>query len=322
MTKGWLSSYIENIKTNKFEQSDLEDFIKLKEPYIPKKLYRFRPLSEDIININNVGYFKADLELANFENSEMYLSSPEQFNDPYDSKLLVDPYNFFNLFLKSDKICELYKIDREELIRKSDIKNNIYPKDFFYNYKKWFDLYSNLLHHSTSILRIGCLTENDYTNMLMWSHYASQHSGYCIEYDISEFANNHVYKRCLFPIYYSDKIFDMSEHVIQIIEGIADAPFNNDNKISNIKFWIFIATLIKLKDWNYEREWRIIAYNGTKELKNNNLFTTPKAKSVYLGVNIQDFRKERIISICKNQNINVFQMFQKGDEYSLIALPI
>ena len=184
MCKDWLNNYILQVLNKSLNEPNVQDFKKLIKNNLPQKLYRYRPLTEDIANINGIGRIKADLEIINLENSVMYLSSPEVFNDPYDSKPLINPYKLFDLLVKSEKVCRLYKINIEDYIKQN--KNGIYEytDDFLFKMKNWINAYSTLFNHCTSVLRIGCLTQNDHTNILMWSHYASQHTGYCVEYEI------------------------------------------------------------------------------------------------------------------------------------------
>ena len=121
----------------------------------------------------------------------------------------------------------------------------------------------------------------------------------------------------LFPMYYNDKIYDISEHIISLIENIAD---NGNSKIT-IPLWIYLSVIYKALCWNYENEWRIVI-SDQKQLVNNMFIRTPKPTKLYLGTNISDFRKNQLIEIANKQDCEVFQMFPKGDEYSLIALPI
>lgn len=75
---------------------------------------------------------------------------------------------------------------------------------------------------------ISCfLTSN--TNRLMWSHYANNHSGICLEFEIDNILEN------LHPCYYTDSFPEMNW------------------KSNNINL-----SLIKEKAWEYEAEWRLV----------------------------------------------------------------
>lgn len=56
-------------------------------------------------------------------------------------------------------------------------------------------------------VRVVCLSEV-YDSMLMWSHYAQNHTGYCIEYDFEE---NDMFYRHLYPVIYTKDRYAVSK---------------------------------------------------------------------------------------------------------------
>lgn len=88
--------------------------------------------------------------------------------------------------------------------------------------------------------RITCFTET-YTNLLMWSHYASSHTGFCIGYSKSEIKS--VCNKF-------NKINYCNEMPITIVDGENFKVYNRFNKI------IYSNCV----DWSYENEWRAV-YN-------------------------------------------------------------
>ena len=73
---------------------------------------------------------------------------------------------------------------------------------------------------------------------------------------------------------------------------------------------IVYGMLFKSIDWAYEREWRIIGLNiETPFMK------LPPARKLFLGANIEDFTKERLIAIARKKHIPVFQMYLAPDKY-------
>jgi hypothetical protein len=69
-----------------------------------------------------------------------------------------------------------------------------------------------------------------------------------------------------------------------------------------------------MKDWSYEREWRIVISESEYDKFN---FDTPKPKAIYLGCNIIKSNKDEIISIANNMDIPVFQMQPNYKKYLL-----
>lgn len=159
---------------------------------------------------------------------------------------------------------------------------------------------------------ILCLSE-DPSNILMWSHYASNHSGICIGFDTD-------YKpfRSASQVSYSD--------------GRPSAEFNSEpeNLLKRV-------LLTKSKHWSYEKEWRsikrtiendelefyynafqddygcldevaeIIEENGGPGLYN---FEKSAIRSLFFGAKISSESREKLIEVAKYScpQAKIFQM--------------
>ena len=89
-------------------------------------------------------------------------------------------------------------------------------------------------------LGVFCLTEvND--NILMWSHYANQHKGFCIEFERSD--HNYLGGEACVPVFYPE---DDQLPIYKPFDVIRPESFAG------------IATT-KAKLWSYELEWRMIS---------------------------------------------------------------
>ncbi|PWX18316.1 hypothetical protein CYK65_11810 [Clostridium perfringens] len=104
-------------------------------------------------------------------------------------------------------------------------------------------------------IAIVCLSEEK-DNILMWSHYAKNHQGICIEYDYNDISN---YTE-VYPVVYMEENIDLSESIINI------DPYGIHKKI-----------MIKFALWEYEKEWRII-FNNNDSKTNGGLISFPKIK--------------------------------------------
>jgi Protein of unknown function (DUF2971) len=96
---------------------------------------------------------------------------------------------------------------------------------------------------------------------LMWSHYASSHKGFCVEYDL------HRMRKGLFPVFpinYVESFFDIAP--LQWRSASQDylnqAPDKNFNRLISV-----IVASHKLRYWDYEREWRYILPAGPQARK-------------------------------------------------------
>ncbi len=53
--------------------------------------------------------------------------------------------------------------------------------------------------------------------MLMWSHYSEDHRGFCIEYDLEALNEQHPFRRSLFPIIYSQRLYDLTPFAEKLV---------------------------------------------------------------------------------------------------------
>ena len=153
---------------------------------------------------------------------------------------------------------------------------------------------------ANNIFRVGCLG-TDYKNKLMWSHYADSHTGFCIEYDFNniKWENLLVYP---LPVLYSKE----RPLIPYYIWGGKD--------IEKAKKELMIGLLTKDIVWSYENEWRyIISKQDKTEL------VMPPISCIYLGANIENDNKIKIMNIAKKFNIPVKQMTIDRGKYALHA---
>ena len=152
---------------------------------------------------------------------------------------------------------------------------------------------------------IGCLT-TDNKNRLMWSHYAQDHQGFCIEYDFTDIKT--LDTTAVLPIIYAKERPRL--------------PFKPNICKTNRYFEEATKLIIKgllTKDdiWSYENEWRVMMPTR----KDQNL-PMPKITCVYLGAQISDKDKQAIIKIVKSQGIPVKQMILDRGIYELHAVDV
>ena len=175
---------------------------------------------------------------------------------------------------------------------------------------------------------LTCLTE-EYNNRLMWSHYAQNHEGFCIEYDLMKEHDNFAnIKEHLFPVIYTTKRQAARDYE-RLAESLYDLnkAINGEYEYDSVEPMDDIIPLFLTKDeiWKYEKEWRIIyskkqMYDlDIRELNEGNInFNCITA--IYLGYRINKEIKNNIIEICKRNEekgskINIFQENLTKDSY-------
>lgn len=162
------------------------------------------------------------------------------------------------------------------------------------------------------VLKVCSFTTNPLSQK-MWEDYANSSEGICVEYDInkktySKATNIHNF---LFPMIYTEKPCDLSEFVL-----------SGDNTGWNGKFINYLGvlkTLLKSSEYKDEKEWRSITYNPLYSGRANHAIPT----SIYLGKNVSESTKEKVLQIAEKKYISVYQVIENEEniEYYSIFEP-
>ena len=147
----------------------------------------------------------------------------------------------------------------------------------------------------------------EYGNMLMWSHYADSHRGYCVKYRLpQEFfntANENGLVLFLAPVSYESAIMDVLKSNLSVQEGLFS----------------------KHKCWEYEHEMRLIYFDKDKtpDSYHKESMLDGMITDVYFGVRCEDCYKRRIIEALKGRTVKYHQMeIDPKDLYRLKAVPL
>jgi len=188
------------------------------------KLYRYFPLSE--------------YSLRSLETRAFWFSRPCNFNDPFDCALtLVD-----------DAIRESVHHALHALAQRGTLDVDALPTDAWEvrpediaAYKR----YQEQMLGVTDEIGLMCLSEvND--DLLMWSHYADRHQGFCLGFERSP---GNIVGRQAAPVVYQRAYPRLS---------LIDFDRTTNPNSANV-LW-----LTKSDHWAYEREWRLMALKGDR----------------------------------------------------------
>ncbi|MBD0786734.1 DUF2971 domain-containing protein [Vibrio sp. Y2-5] len=259
----------------------------------PKYFYKYCPTYDvnKIIETTNNEELKAigEYSLANLFNHTSKFTSRTAFNDPFDTKIKIHTPN-------KHQIRELLRampyLQRE--------KNRPWMKGE--QGKRKFDEYLKHINQTLDSYVFYCVTP-DALNNLMWSHYANEHHGFCIEWE-SDFMQAS-------KVTYLDSIGEF-----EMIRFIRSVFFEEESKAVGDEFWRIMR--IKLKEWAYENEYRLQLSN-----KNIDELTVthapnfkivrhePKAiKSIIFGGRM-DVRLKRFIRDRYNNDVTYKEAFFK-----------
>lgn len=179
-------------------------------------------------------------------------------------------------------------------------------------------MWGRLIDDFSSHIRVTCLTSNGVNSMPMWAHYANNHKGFCVEYDMRDRENLKL-TSTTFPVQYTNKrvdITDLMDYQSKKIIGTIESHIALGKKeiIYNDLTLVFMESFfnnIKHETWSYENEYRCIV--GTNISGMPYYDAVPKA--IYIGINCEEYYKNQLMDIAKKININVFSMVL--NEYSL-----
>ena len=245
---------------------------------LPKKLYHYTSFSE--------------FWHSKIVQGQLYLSNPALFNDPYDCRIQGNTEYWVRQYLADHPTPDAEKVLREFL-------DGVIQID--YNGKKMpITEYTEIAcDEFKSQFRITCLSEAK-DSMLMWSHYAAQHTGYAIELDTKK-----IYENPYDRIHLRKVVYDKRPITI-------DALMASANKEAFL--------LCKSPEWKYEKEWRFFEIGG-------NFWDVSKyISAIYLGSRF-DFKKhcfefKAIQEYCIKEDIRLYQMRIDDATYNLHPVEI
>lgn len=189
------------------------------------------------------------------KNKSIRFSQPSAFNDPFEFKPVISTVassEFFQNHIESnfDTLAEeqlsLLPVQMRGLVSKSDLRKmlnsiiaaNSEPinKTLQNSAAKVSEVFTD---KSNELVGVLSLTEKN-DNLLMWSHYADSHRGFCLGFDsTTEFFNR---KRSETDEFY---------HLRKVIYS-SKRPSKTMMDINSTDMF-----LLKSDDWEYEQEWRM-----------------------------------------------------------------
>jgi len=139
----------------------------------------------------------------------------------------------------------------------------------------------------------------DKENILLWSHYAAYHNGFCIELR----TDNTFFSRARHVDY------DMVLPCLNLLE-----PWDK-----LIKHGV-AGLLTKARNWAYEKEWRIIDVDGVGAQK----YPSEALSSVILGCKMSPDNKKQVKEWCGARRLRptLYEAKEKEQEFGLDIIPI
>ncbi|HCF2637070.1 TPA: DUF2971 domain-containing protein [Pseudomonas aeruginosa] len=308
----WKKPIGDFFKSTAYDSAERDKVNAYKAQYIPRRLFKYRSFSGHALD--------------NFRNGTLWCTTASNFNDPYDSALSFDAYSDEMIaeaaarslgvysdaevveILASDncisevfsRVVQKYPDLNAELVEKVVINLRTVQRD---HRVKMIDLVNDGLQSTTKI----CSLCERIDSVVMWSHYAQNHTGFAIEYDFSVLPPSDFLVRSLWPVIYDNKLYDATGHL-----GLA---LKKDEPAS---LFLIGAALHKAQDWSYEAEWRLVIPESQDDPPRS--FKAPAPSAVYIGSRMSDKNVESVLSISRHLDVPVYQMQLSRFEFSMEAV--
>ena len=231
--------------------------------------------------------------------NKLWYSAPSQFNDVFDSDFPIDRTSVFNSILS--------QIPNNKGIR----KGSPMWRDLQAEMSKSLRQFHGTMDHVRRTTGVACFSESC-DSLLMWAHYAQNHQGICVEYELLKFSTELNFS--LVPIIYSTERARLSSIDI------------GNTEPSSLAFFIGCLTT-KSNEWSYENEWRIIRDSGAcgkawNDEKHGALLPSVTPSSIILGCDTSVQFEKEVCDYCDEKKINLFKMEKDETEYRLNKKPV
>ncbi len=282
---------------------------------LPQKLYRYRNCST--------------LNLDAFDKDLVYAVTADKFNDPYDTLVY---YNLDNIqeqmkvycteeFLETFKqmlgnkdfdfppnVIQFFGRKNLERLRDQVIScNGVDPLTLtafrVAMESKLNEILSTMGDTLKIVSTIACLSES-IDSVIMWSHYAQNHEGFALEYDLRFLLEHGEMNCCILPVIYGNDRFDANSFIQWYIAKSMGLDVKNIDSLSHLKMAIHKST-----QWEYENEWRII--HSEKQSDPHSRATSLKIvpKAIYYGERISNINKKILHYIAQEKGIAEYDMY-------------
>lgn len=269
-------------------------------------------------------YFDFEGTYETLKKSEVRLTRPEKFNDPFDAQ----PFKIFTLSIEDFRAYVL-KTAEKVFNNNCDVRKNWgrnFNEDEFRGMLESNTdiekIYVSLLEQAATLKTafeeclISSFTEAS-ASLLMWAHYAKSHTGamLCFRRDsakIGLLAKARKVKYCTSLPYFAS---------VEEWTRLFDDPRTSTDIRDNI---LNILTS-KSPEWEYEKEWRIFkapediyAHKGFEY--GSFPFDPDELVSVSLGMKMKEEDKRKILAICKYKypNVDVFQAYRSEEKFEIL----
>ena len=235
------------------------------------KAYKYRG-GRGILDKDGFSIFERDV--TTLANNQLYLPTKDELNDPTEGVYGDDALRMFFIFF-------------------SEYSNNVEEQ-----YNKFTDKFSNVGVYSLS---------KSFDNELLWAYYASDHTGFAIEYDIDVLEQSLNYNT------YVQQLYKFDVEYLNDVPKIDISTIRGSEIIEILKR--FIGT--KSSSWEHEKEVRLVFENtGLLDIDYKAL------TAIYFGCRMPDSDIDYIMEKLKGRDLKYFKMVNANNSYRFEAKEI
>jgi len=251
---------------------------------VPAKLYKYQ-------SCNSYSF-------SNLKKGCLWFSKPEDFNDPFDCDI-----NFEIMDVTQENLRLLFEhmrasvSDKNRFDKKYLLQSGNINKAFTDDVKKFALM--GIAEYRKKWMQIGvtCFSEKN-DDVLMWSHYANGHQGFCLEFDTTFSPFIETEKDTPIKVHYSNSYPPLS---------LADILNRNLPPLPKNLFGT------KSLHWCYEAEWRILSSVGNIEYP----YKATALTGVYFGCKMKEADKSAIASMLGDSPTQLYQMQRSDTEFNV-----
>lgn len=142
----------------------------------------------------------------------------------------------------------------------------------------------------------------------MWSHYANQHKGICLEFSGANMLSNAQLLELLHPVRYTDNLLD----VFRLF-------WPSKIEFDQVRFDILhiLAACHKSEDWKYEGEWRLVSRDLSSERKFSLNSCSIKPSRIILGAKIDQPNRAAIEELAQRISVPVVNARLAKDRFAI-----
>jgi hypothetical protein len=270
-------------------------------------LYKYKPL------IGNLPGSLDEFTEKLLQQGELFFSKPSKFNDPFDTKV------YYSVDATKSEVVRYFK---SKGMNPSDADSVAVQIENGTISRKEFSKYGDSGYADE--FNIFCLSR-DFDNILMWSHYAKEHTGICIGFSVSFSKRSLCVK--VKDGYISPGLPGFENNLLPAVDIKYDRsqpkPYNifKSNAEDITPFLLAKSSL-----WEYEKEMRLLVHDNSL-LVNPVLVPKTEIGEIMFGLKTPPELDERVKLILKGfpnsgQHVKRFKMVEVSGRYELERVEI